>query len=109
MKKLVSHGVVLDNLDLYLLMKEAREAHLLTVNIKNSVDESMAQATSTYAKVGSVSTTMNQLVTPGSGFRLYCMYHALNMGDQNIGLLQQTFTGLCNIVVTFYQKMHYLF
>ena len=34
MKKLVSHGAVLDNLDLNLLMKEAREAHLLTVNIK---------------------------------------------------------------------------
>ena len=34
MKKLVSHGVVLDNLDLDSLMKESREAHILTVNIK---------------------------------------------------------------------------
>ena len=34
MKKLVSHGAVLDNLDLDSLMREAREAHLLTVNIK---------------------------------------------------------------------------
>ena len=32
MKKLVSHGAVLNNFDLDLLMKEAREAHLLTVN-----------------------------------------------------------------------------
>ena len=34
MKKLVSHGSVLDNIDLYSLMKEAREAHILKVNIK---------------------------------------------------------------------------
>ena len=34
MKKLVSHGAVLDNLDLDLLMKEARESHISTVNIK---------------------------------------------------------------------------
>ena len=34
MKKLVSHGAVMNNLDLDSLMKEAREAHLLTVNIK---------------------------------------------------------------------------
>ena len=41
MKNLVSHGEVLDNLDLDLLMKEAREAHLLTVNIKTSVEDAM--------------------------------------------------------------------
>ena len=35
MNNLVSHGSVLDNLDLDSLMKEAREAHLLTVDIKN--------------------------------------------------------------------------
>ena len=33
MKKLVSHGAVLDNLDLDSLMKESREAHILTMNI----------------------------------------------------------------------------
>ena len=63
MKRLVSHGAVLDNLDLNLLMKEAMEAHLLTVNIKTSVDDAMAQATSTYARVGSVSATLTQLLT----------------------------------------------
>ena len=64
MKRLVSHGAVLDNLDLNLLMKEAMEAHLLTVNIKTSVDDAMAQATSTYAKVGSISANLNQLLNP---------------------------------------------
>ena len=34
MKKLVSHGAVLDNPDLDSIMKEAREAHILTANIK---------------------------------------------------------------------------
>ena len=33
MKKLVSHGAVMNNLDLDSLIKEARKAHLLTVNI----------------------------------------------------------------------------
>ena len=45
MKKLVSHGAVLDNLDLDLLMKDSREAHLLIMNIKKSVGDAMAQAT----------------------------------------------------------------
>ena len=36
------------------------------------------------------------------------MHHALNMGKQNIGLLQQNLTGLCNVVGTLEQKMHYL-
>ena len=45
MNKLVSHGEVLDNIDLDLIIKEYREAHLLTVNIKTSVDDAMAQAT----------------------------------------------------------------
>ena len=34
-KKLILHGSVLDNIDLDLLMKEAREANLLTLNMKN--------------------------------------------------------------------------
>ena len=63
-KKLVSHGAVLDNLDLDLLMKEAREAYLMNVNIKTSVDDAMVQATSTAAKVGSVSTDLTQILTP---------------------------------------------
>ena len=94
MKNLVSHGAVLDNLDLDLLMKEAREAYILTVNIKNSVGNSMLQASSTAAKVGSVSVTPTQLLTPGAGGCLDSMHHALNMEDQNIGVLQQTLTGL---------------
>ena len=108
MKKLVSHGSVLDNLDLDFLMKEASEAHLMTVNIKTSVDDSMAQATSTAVKVGSVSTTLTQLLTPGAGGRLYSMHSALNMGDHNIGVLQQTLTGLYNVVGTLEKKSHYL-
>ena len=51
-------------------MKEAREAHPLTVNINTSVDNAMAQAISTAARVGSVSMTLTQLLTPGSGVRL---------------------------------------
>ena len=66
MKKLVLHESVLDNLDLDSLMKEARETHLLTVNIKTYVDDAMAQATSTAAKVVSVSATLTQLLTPGT-------------------------------------------
>ena len=37
------------------------------------------------------------------------MHHAQNMVDQNIGVLQQTLAGLCNVVGTLEQKMHYLF
>ena len=40
----------MDNLDLDLLMKEATEAHLLTVNIETYVDDDMAQATPEAAK-----------------------------------------------------------
>ena len=36
------------------------------------------------------------------------MHHSINMVDQNIGVLQQTLTGLCNLVGNFGQKMHYL-
>ena len=68
----------------------------------------MAQAESASAKVGLFSATMTQLVTPGSGFCLDSTYHALNMGDHNIGMLQQTLTGLCNVVGTLDQKMHHL-
>ena len=108
MKKLVSHGAVMDIIDLDSLMKEAREAHILTVNIINSVDDDIAQETSKSAKVGSVSATLTQLLTPGAGGRLDSMYHAINMGDQNIGVLQHNLTGLCNIVGTLDHKMHYL-
>ena len=94
MKKLVSHGAVLDNLDLDLLMKEAREAHLLTADIKNTVDGDMAHATSADAKVGSISANLTQLVIPGEGGRLDSMNPAINMGDHNIGVLQQNLNGL---------------
>ena len=108
MKKLVSDGEVLYNNELDLLMKEAMEAHLLNVNIKTSVYDAMEQATSTAAKVGSVTVNDTQHLTPVSEDRLNSMRHALNMGDQNIGVLQQTLTGLCNVVGTLEQKMHYL-
>ena len=65
MKKLFSHGAVLDNIDLGFLLKESRESHLLTVNIKSSMYDAMAQATSTAAKVVSISATLNQILTPG--------------------------------------------
>ena len=68
----------------------------------------MSQAMSTDAKVGSISATLTQLFTPGAGGRLDYMHHALNMGDKNIGVLQHTLTGLCNIVGNLKQKMHYL-
>ena len=45
MKNLISHGAVLENLDLDLLMKEAMEAHLLTVNIETYVDDDKSQVT----------------------------------------------------------------
>ena len=78
-------------------MKEARQAHILTLNIKKSVDDDMAQETSASAKVGSISATLTQLVTPVSGGCLDSMHHALNTGDQKIGELQHTLTGLYNI------------
>ena len=81
MKKLVSHEAVLDNLDLDFIMKEAREAHLLTVNIKSSVDDAMSQARSTAAKVGFISANTTQLLTPGPGGCLDSMNHDMNMGD----------------------------
>ena len=106
MKKLVLHESVLDNLDLDSLMKEARETHLLTVNIKTYVDDAMAQATSTAAKVGSVSATLTQFLTPGTGGRLDSMHHALSMGDHKIGVLQQKLTVLYNVVGTLEQNMY---
>ena len=54
MKKLISYGEILDNIDLDLIMNEAREAHLLTVKIKNYVDDAMTQETSASAKVVSI-------------------------------------------------------
>ena len=108
MKNLVSRGSVMNNIDLYLLMKEAREAHLLTINTKTSVDDAISQATSTAVKVGSVSATLTQLLTPGAGGRLGSMHHSLNMGYQNIGVLQQTLTGFYNVVGTLEHNMHNL-
>ena len=108
MKKLVSHGELLDNLDLDSLMKEYREAHILTVNIKTSVDDAIAQTTSTVYKVGSISATFTQLLPKGSGGRIDSMHNALNMGDQNIGMLQLNLTVLCNVVETLEHKMNYL-
>ena len=64
----------------------------------------MAQATSADAKVGSVFASLTKLITPGVGGRLDAMNQSLNMGDQNIGVLQQTLTGLCNLVGTLEQK-----
>ena len=36
------------------------------------------------------------------------MHHALNMGDRNIGVLQQTLDDLCNVVGTLEYTMHYM-
>ena len=108
MKKLMIHGGVMDNLDLNFLMKEARESRLITVNIKTSMDDAMAQATSADTKVGSFYVTLTQLITPGAGGRLYSMHHDINMVDHNIGLLQKTLAGLCSVVGTLEQKMHHL-
>ena len=68
MKKLISHGAVLEKLDVDALMKEltiAREANLVTVSIKTSVENAMAKATSVSDQVESVSTSITQLVTTG--------------------------------------------
>ena len=108
MKKLVSHGAVLDNLDLDFPMKEAKEAHILTANIQTSVDDAMSQATSTAANVGSVYATLTQLLTPGAVVRLNTMNHDINMGDKNIGVLKNNLTGLCNVVGTLEHKIHYM-
>ena len=107
-KNLVSHGSVLDNPNLDLIIKDNREANILTVNIKTSVSEAMAQATLEAAKFGSISATLTQLVTPGAGGCLNYMHHALKMGYNNIGVLQQTLTELFNVVGTLEQKMHYM-
>ena len=108
-KKLISHGAVLDNIEIDVLMKESREAHLLTVNIKTSVYEAMAQATSAAANVVSVLETLNQIVTRGSRRRLDSMNHAINMVDQHLGVLKHTLTGICNVVGTLEQKMHNIY
>ena len=108
MMKLISQKSVLDTIDADELMKEAGEAHLLTTSIKTSADNSMLQANLAAIKFGSVSTSLTQLVTPGSGGSLDAVYQALNMGDQNIGVLQQKLTRLCNVVVTLEHKMHHL-
>ena len=41
-KKLIYHQIVLKNVDVDALMKEAREAHLLTASIKTSMEDAMA-------------------------------------------------------------------
>ena len=46
MEKLILHRAVLEKLDVDCLMKEDREAYLLTASIKTSVDNDMVQATS---------------------------------------------------------------
>ena len=84
----------MNNIDMYVIMKKAREAHLLTVNIKTSVYDAMTQVMSASAKIGSMPATLTQLVTPAAGGSLYDMHHALNMGYQNIGVLQHSLTGI---------------
>ena len=66
----------------------------------------MEEATSESSSIGYVSVTLDQLVTPGSGGRLYAMHHAIRMGGQNIRVLQQTLTGIFNLTGTLEQKMH---
>ena len=51
---------------------------------------------------------LTQILTPGAGVRLESMHHDLNMGVQNIGVLQHNLTVLCTIVVTLEQKIYYL-
>ena len=102
--KLITHGEVLENIDLDSLTKEARKAHLPTVNTKTYMYDAMEQSTSSATKVGSISATLTQLVTTGARGRLYSMHHSLNMGYQNIGLLKQNLTGLCNVFGTLDQK-----
>ena len=108
MKNFISYGAVMENLDVDGIMKEAIEAHLLTTIIKTYVYNDMAQATSEATKFGYFSESMTQLVTLGAGGSLYAMHEALNMGDQNIGVLQQTLNGICNVVGTLEQKMNNL-
>ena len=64
MNKLILYGAVLEKLDVDALMKESREANLLTASIRTSVDNDIAQANSEVAQVGSVSASLTQLVTP---------------------------------------------
>ena len=52
--------------------------------------------------------TLTQLVTPGVGGRLDVMNHAINMVNQNIGVLQHNLTRLFNIVGTLEQKINNL-
>ena len=68
----------------------------------------MSQATLEADKVGSISATLTQLVTPRTGGRINSMHHVINMEYHNIGVLQQILTGLYNAVGNLEQKMHYL-
>ena len=56
-----------------------------------------------------MSASLKQLVDPGVGGRLDAMHQALNMGDQNIIVLQKTLTGLCNVIETLDQKIHHMY
>ena len=68
----------------------------------------MEQANSAASQVGSMSASLTQIITPRSGVRLDSIHRALNMGDQNIGVLNQTLTGIFNVVGTLEQKMHHM-
>ena len=52
--------------------------------------------------------SITQFFTTGAGGCLDAVHQALNMGDQNIGVLQQTLTGICNLVGTLEQNMHHV-
>ena len=99
-EKLIIYGAVLEKLNVDGIMKEAREAHLITASIRKPVENSMSQATSSSAQVGSMSASLNQPVTLRAGGRLYVMHQYLNAGDQNIGVLQQNLTEICNVAGT---------
>ena len=47
----------------------------------------MEKATLASSKVGSISVTLAQLVTPVEIYHFDYMHHAINMGNQNIGVL----------------------
>ena len=70
------------------------------MKIQNYVDDAMAPEMSTAAKVGSFSATLTQPLTPGAGGCLDSMRHALNLVDQNVGVMQHSLTGFCNVVGT---------
>ena len=66
----------------------------------------MAQTTSASSKVGYVSASLTQMVNPGTRQRLDTMHQALNMLDQNVGVLQQTLNRIFHAIGIMEQKMH---